>query len=112
MESSLKAQTGNHNTPADQGTGITSEILFNIQEEVERQLNLSLAYRVTCVTVAKAAELLCIEEDTVRAWINRGKLQASKIGNNWQIRLCSIDEMLQRYATVIPITDKRFKTRK
>lgn len=109
---SQSAQTGNLNTPANLGTGISDELLCNIQAEVERLLNLSLLYRVTCVTVTKAAELLCIEEDTVRAWINKGKLPASKIGNNWQIRLCSIDDMLKQYATIIPITDKRFKTRK
>lgn len=105
------AQTGNHNTPVNTGTGIEGLQTF-IQEEVERLLNLSLAYRVTCVTVDKAAELLCIEPDTVRTWINKGKLPASKAGNNWMIRLCDIDEMLKRYATVVPITDKRFKARK
>lgn len=108
---STTAQTGNHNTPANTGTGI-EELRPFIQEEVERLLNLSLAYRVQCVGVDKAAELLSIEKDTVRSWIAKGKLPASKAGNNWLIRLCDIDEMLTRYATVVPITDKRFKTRK
>ena len=105
------AQTGNQNTPANTATGV-EELRPFIQEEVERLLNLSLAYRVQCVGVDKAAELLAIEPDTVRVWISKGKLPASKVGNNWHIRLCDIDEMLSRYATVVPITDKRFKSRK
>ena len=105
------AQTGNHNTPANTGTGNEWLQPF-IQEEVERLLNLSLAYRIECCTISYAAEKLKVTEDTLRQWIAKGKLPASKAGNNWLIRLVDIDEMLTRYATVVPITDKRFKTRK
>ena len=100
------AQTGNHNTPANQVP--SDEIRLFIQEEVERLLNLSLAYRIQCCTISFAAEKLCVTEDTLRQWIAKGKLPASKAGNNWMIRLCDIDDLLKRYATVVSIKDTRF----
>lgn len=101
------AQTGNHNTPANIGYG-TPELKSFVQEEVERLLNLSLAYRIECCNISYAAEKLSVTEDTLRQWIAKGKLPASKAGNNWLIRLVDIDDMLKRYATVVPMKDKRF----
>ena len=102
------AQTGTTYTPADQGTGITEQMRIEIQGEVERQLNLSPVYRASCVTVPYAADMLSVTEDTIREWIKAGKLAASKVGNNFHIRISEIDSMLTRYATVVPMKDKRF----
>ena len=101
------AQTGNHNTPANPGN-YTGDFQAAIQAEVERQLNLSPVYRATCVTVPDAAALLSVSADTLRQWISSGKLPASKIGNNYHIRVSDIEAMLTRYATIVPMKDKRF----
>ena len=66
-----------------------------VQREVNAYLA-SLPYAaVTCITVQKAAELLCCYEDTVRCYIRSGQLMASKLGNDYRIRIEDLDKFLQ-----------------
>lgn len=75
---------------------------------VEMQLQQSLWYHVQCVSCEKAATALNVETDTVRQWIKKGKLTASKIGKDWSIRLMDIDRMIKINATVVSLPDKRY----
>ena len=88
------------------------DILDQLEELIEFRLNNSLLYRVQCVTCDEAAVLLSVDCDTIREWIKGGKLTASKVGREWTIRVLDIDKMLTATATVIRLTDKRFKRNK
>lgn len=54
---------------------------------------------VTCVTVAKAAELLSCYDDTVRVYIKSGQLPASKLGKDYRIRIQDLEIFLNQRMT-------------
>ena len=89
---------------------IDVEIL--IRQEVEACLSTCPWYRAQSCGVKEAAEILNVEEDTIRNWIASGKLMASNIGRMYVIRLVDIEALLNKYQVVVPITDKRFKRNK
>lgn len=104
----------NNLTPAlikPQDTVLTVQIKTIIQQAIEDALNASLWYRVQCVTVDEAAIMLSVYGDTIRVWIKQGKLPASKVGREWNIRLVDIEKMLNKNSTII-LMDKRFKHKK
>jgi excisionase family DNA binding protein len=72
-----------------------------VSDLVFEELTKSLWYRIQCVGCDEAAEKLDCKPDTVRDMIKRGDLAASKIGNNWSIRLVDIDALLRKNATVV-----------
>lgn len=46
------------------------------------------------LTVRETANYLQLSEQTVRRWINTGKLNAVKIGKEFRIRLSELNEIL------------------
>ena len=89
---------------------IDVEIL--IRQEVEACLNACPRCRSKSCGVKEASEILNVEEDTIRNWINSGKLMASNISRRYLIRFIDIDALLSKHQVVVPITDKRFKRNK
>lgn len=90
---------------------LTNEQLKSfVSELVFTELQNSLWYRIDCVDCEDAGKKLAVATDTVREMIKRGELAASKVGNNWKIRLIDIDAYLTRHATMINI-DKRYRRR-
>lgn len=94
-------------TPLIQAGAFTPQQLTEITAIVQQ----SLCYGVQCVTTEKAAELLSVEPQTVRDWINSGKLPASRPGKDYLILMEDINRLLTQTAVVIRI-DKRYKNRK
>ena len=54
------------------------------------------------LTVAEVAQLLKINEQTVRNWIDRGELAAVRAGRRVRIRRSALDEVLQEINTPRP----------
>ncbi len=81
-----------------------------IEDAIEQRIHSCLMFSVQCLSCEEAGILLSIKEDTVRDWIHRGKLSASKVGKEWMIRIFDIDKMLHQNANIIRIDDKRFRT--
>jgi excisionase family DNA binding protein len=105
------AQRYNNATSATQQPIPFNQLQLDYMQTVfQTELQNCLWYRVQCTDVAGAAQLLKVEPCTIRHWIAEGKLEASKMGNAYQIRLQSIEKMLQRNA-VAPVIklDKRHK---
>ena len=96
--------TTTHNNHPGTYQDLSPAIMDLIQAEVKN----CLYYGVQCVTTEKAAELLSVEPDTVRQWIKKGKLMASKPGKDYSIRMSDIDQLLKETAVVVRM-DKRFK---
>ncbi len=90
---------------------LTVQIKQIVQQAIDDALNNSLWYRVQCVSIEEAAVILSLCEDTVRQWVKQGRLPASKVSREWNIRLVDIEKMLNSNATVIHI-DKRLKRKK
>ncbi len=57
------------------------------------------------LTVAEVAELLKINQQTVRNWIDRGELAAVRAGRRVRIRRSALDEVLTAVNTPKPVTD-------
>ena len=74
-----------------------------VAEVLAGQLENCWWYRIQCCGCDDAAKKLAIATDTVRDMIKRGVLPASKIGNDWKIRLVDIDALLKKNATVVPM---------
>jgi len=89
--------------------GLQEFIITTANGIVETQIQQSPFYRVQCVDSEKAANLLGVEPDTIRNWIKSGKLQASKIGKEWLIRVIEIEKILSANATAVRMVDKRYK---
>lgn len=60
-----------------------------------------LWFRIECCGCDDAAKKLDCKTDTVRELIKRGALPASKVGNDWKIRLIDIEAMLNKTANVV-----------
>lgn len=80
------------------------------KEAMEDVLRASLWVRCQCIGVEEAAQLLQVDDGTIRAWIKAGKLPASKIGKDWTIRMIDVNAMLVRFANTVQM-DNRFKRR-
>ncbi len=93
--------TNNNNNPA-----LSPELMQAVQAEVQNCLHTS----VQCVTTEGAAKLLSVEPGTIRTYIKKGTLPASKIGKDYCILITDIRQLLNRTAVVIRM-DKRFKSR-
>jgi excisionase family DNA binding protein len=52
------------------------------------------------LTVAEVAELLKLNQQTVRNWIDQGSLPALRVGRRVRIRRSDFDEVLARSSTV------------
>ena len=46
------------------------------------------------LTVRETAKILTLSTQTVRKWINSGKLQAVKIGKEYRVKISEINEMI------------------
>jgi len=46
------------------------------------------------LTVRETAKILLLSAQTVRKWINSGKLQAVKIGKEYRVKISEINEMI------------------
>ena len=46
------------------------------------------------LTVRETAKILTLSPQTVRKWINSGKLQAVKIGKEYRVKISEINEMI------------------
>jgi excisionase family DNA binding protein len=46
-------------------------------------------------TVQEVASILKVTKETVRAWINEGKLEAFKAGRSWRIRHSSLRDLVR-----------------
>jgi putative molybdopterin biosynthesis protein len=51
------------------------------------------------MTVAEVAEILKVNQQTVRNWIDRGELSALHVGRRVRIRRADFDELLGRRST-------------
>jgi excisionase family DNA binding protein len=104
MNTASTIQTNSNNT-----FPLPNNLEQYIEEVIEFRLNNTLLYRVQCVTCEECGVLLSVDTDTIREWIKGGKLNASKPGREWVIRVMDIDRMLTSNANVINLSDKRFK---
>lgn len=53
----------------------------------------------TFLTVAEVAELLKLNQQTVRNWIDQGSLPALRVGRRVRIRRSELEQMLERGST-------------
>lgn len=49
------------------------------------------------LTVAEAAAILKVAQNTVRNWLKSGKLKGSKIERLWRIRAADLDEFIKSW---------------
>ncbi|MBS2026468.1 MAG: helix-turn-helix domain-containing protein [Deltaproteobacteria bacterium] len=47
---------------------------------------------------AKVAELLCVQEDTARAWLASGKLPGFKVEGHWRVRRAQLEHYVAAQA--------------
>jgi excisionase family DNA binding protein len=74
-----------------------------VREEVEKQLSFSPSFWVSCVTVKECADLLKVKPDTVRTYINTGKLRASQEGKNYFIKITDVNKFLNQRSNVLKV---------
>lgn len=56
----------------------------------------------TFLTVAEVAELLKLNQQTVRNWIDQGSLPALRVGRRVRIRRSDLERVLAKGATKVP----------
>ena len=54
------------------------------------------------LTVGQAAEYVGVQSSTIREWVKRGKLPASKAGKGWRIRRGDLDRSLASKEATVP----------
>ncbi|RTL56265.1 MAG: DNA-binding protein [Sphingobacteriales bacterium] len=79
---------------------LSPELAEVVRREAWNYLSSFPYHTIQCVNVGKAAELLCVEEDTVRTYIKCGKLAASKVGKEYRIRIFDLQQFLDATAVV------------
>jgi len=83
-------------TPIQGFTLDKDSIYAMVLQEVKEIMSWLPQYRLECITVARAAELLKCYPDTVRTYIRQNKLRATKIGNDYRIKLTALEDFLNR----------------
>lgn len=59
----------------------------------------------TFLTVAEVADLLKLNQQTVRNWIDQGSLPAVRVGRRVRIRRSDLERKLEAGATAVPSDD-------
>lgn len=83
-----------------------------VQREVDSYIASLPLTRVECVTVQQAADLLKVYTDTVRVYIRKHQLRASKLGKDYRIRIVDLQKFLQDKQTAIPSIKMHLKQKK
>lgn len=98
---------------------INSVVTINVNEvhglvlrEVKEVLASLPLYQVQCITVQKAAALLSVYDDTIRVYIRKGFLKASKIGNDYRIRITDLQDFLLNRRTNVSSPQLHTKLKK